>query len=238
VVEELVALSQSLQGAGLEVDGLLAPGVLARAIRSAYDPAYLGIWDALDEGARRRGEETPEGPHPNRQWPAMTEEGFLSYRTAPQAWHATFHVAEWPRADVPSDFLAPLLLQGRSMRTVSVVMEPLAPDRAERQVKAAETGEAAAQRVRERGGWLTTWRQRQEQEHMQQVGQELAQGHIGYRFSGYVTVTARTRGELEVACTDVRRMAALAGQLQLEWLAGEQEEAFAYTLPLCRGLDR
>lgn len=106
-----MALSQALQGIGLEVEGLLSPAVLARAIGSAYDTGYLQIAEALAEGARRQGERAPDRPHPNRAWATSTEEGFLAY-WANGWWHATFYVAEWPRAEVSSDFLAPLLLRG------------------------------------------------------------------------------------------------------------------------------
>src|SRR6202022_1074593 len=117
------------------------------------------------------------------------------------------------------DFLAPLLVYSECVRTVSLTMAPVPPDKADRHVNAAKTGQAAEQRRRDKGGWVTTWRQQREQEHVEQVGQELADGHVGYQIGGYVTVSAATPGELETACADAMKLAAQSGQLQLERLA-------------------
>ena len=66
-------------------------------------------------------------------WSAVRVDGMV---------HATFWVAEWPRMEVRSDFLAPLLL-GSARSTLSVVMEPLGPDIAARKVEASRTADLA-----------------------------------------------------------------------------------------------
>jgi hypothetical protein len=63
----------------------------------------------------------------------------------------------------------------------------------------------------------------------------LQEGYADFRFAGYVTVTAATADELEEACAEVR-LAAQQSNLEIRRLAGEQDLAFTYTLPLGRGL--
>jgi hypothetical protein len=64
---------------------------------------------------------------------------------------------------------------------------------------------------------------------------ELSDGHAAYRFSGYVTVTGATRDELEVACGEIVQ-AGHQCRLELRRLYGIQDLAFAWTLPLGRGV--
>ena len=71
-------------------------------------------------------------------WPMAMEESWSHVRVDGMV-HATFWVAEWPRTEVRSDFLAPLLL-GSARSTLSVVMEPLGPDTAVRKVGGVPDG--------------------------------------------------------------------------------------------------
>ena len=48
-------------------------------------------------------------------------------------------------------------------------------------------------------------------------------------------MSARTFEELERHCSEIEHAAQMA-RLELLRLYGQQEEAFTYTLPLCRGL--
>jgi hypothetical protein len=63
----------------------------------------------------------------------------------------------------------------------------------------------------------------------------LADGHADCRFSGYVAVSAPDEEALEAACGEVEQLAQQC-RLQLTRLRGQQEEAFAWTLPLGLGL--
>jgi hypothetical protein len=150
-------------------------------------------------------------------------------------WHVTYWVAEWPRADVGPDFLAPLLLMSDVRRTVSVVMEPVGPLRAARQVEQARTADIADGELRRRGGFLATARRRREEETLAHREVELADGHGQFRFSAYVTVTAGDSDRLAEACGRVEQAAAQAG-LDVRVCYGDQLEAFTCTLPLGRGL--
>ena len=65
--------------------------------------------------------------------------------------------------------------------------------------------------------------------------QELVLGHGDYRFLGLLTVTAATDRLLDQACRQAEHDARAAG-LEIRRLYGEQDQAFAASLPLARGL--
>ena len=73
-------------------------------------------------------------------------------------------------------------------------MEPLDPARALRSAENARTNEISDDELRARMGFLATARRRRQQQALVEREQELAEGHSGVRFSGYVTVSACSRG--------------------------------------------
>jgi hypothetical protein len=148
--------------------------------------------------------------------------------------HATFWVAEWPRIEVRSDFLAPLLL-GSARSTFAVVMEPLGSDAAVRKVEASRTADLADSELRRRGGFVSTARHARESEVLARREAELAEGHASFRYAGFVTISAATEEELATACDTVQH-AAGQSRLALRRLYGDQASAYTCTLPLCRGL--
>ena len=128
-------------------------------------------------------------------------------------------------------------LLGRSsvVRTVAVTFEPIPPDRSTREVEAAITRDHADRELRHRFGQSETARQRQAQDATIRRESELAAGHSEVRLAGFVTVSGRDRADLRRACSEVLEHAARA-RLELHCMYGQQADAFAFTLPLCRGL--
>ena len=226
---ELSAFATKLMGAEITVDGALTPRLLARAIRTAFNPSCR---DVLARIAARDPERT--GTSIDNTGPMVAQATWTRYRTD-EAWHTTYWIAEWPRIDTDPDFLAPLLLRTERMRTVSLTMEPISPLRAIRSVESARTSAAADEELRHRAGFVTTARRSREQQALATHERDLSDGHSFYRFSGFVTVTAPTSDELEQACGEIEE-AAGRSFLDLRRLNGEQDLAFTYTLPLCRGL--
>jgi Putative type VII ESX secretion system translocon, EccE len=229
LVRELQSLEGQLRAADMTVEGTLAPGALAQVLRQAVDRHPRTLVARPPDQSAGGGRSVSSWP-----WPLASEASWSGYRTDGTC-HATYWVAEWPRVDVGPDFLRPLLLQSGARRTVSVTMEPVSPSRAAREVEHARTADVADAELRRRAGFMLTARRRREQEVVAHRETELADGHAQYRFSGYVTVTADSWDELEVAA---RRVEQAAGQahLELRRLYGEQDRAFTWTLPLARGL--
>ncbi len=149
-------------------------------------------------------------------------------------WHATYWVAEWPRVGVGPGFLLPLLI-GSGRRTVSAVMAPVPAERALREVRSARTADLADAEIRSRAGFLPSARRDREAEGATRREHELADGHVEYRFSAYVSVAAAAPDALALACAELEQ-AAQAARLELRRLYGRQAEALAWTLPIGRGL--
>jgi hypothetical protein len=218
LARELGTLVRLLADADVQVESVLSADDLARQLLRTYEPTVAA--DAAH---------VPVLDH----WPMAMEEEWSSVRVDGMV-HATFWVAEWPRVEVRSDFLAPLLL-GSARSTFSVVMAPLGPDAAVRKVEASRTADLADAELRRRGGFVSTARHARESEVLARREAELAEGHASFRYAGFVTVSASSEDELVAAC-DAMQHAAGQSRLVLRRLYGDQASAYACTLPLCRGL--
>ena len=211
---EVFSLRAQLHGAGIACDGPLDAEGTAGALGSLLVPG-------LDRHRRM---------YP---WPLAVEEGWAEVR-AGGWWHRTYWVAEWPRSRVGPDFLAPLLV-GRGRRSFSVVMAPVAPERAARDAESSRTAQLADARLRAQGGFLETARHRRQAEALEGREVELADGRGAYQFAGYVTVSASGKEELDRCGADLER-AAGAARLCLRPLYGQQKDALIWALPFGRGL--
>ena len=230
LARELDSFARRMEAAEVEVMHALGPRRLAAAIRHAYDPnarAQLARLALIDP-------QRDHGVSPRNAWPRSAEAGWSWYRTN-DVYHRTYWIAEWPRLDVGTEFLAPLLVQTQCMRTVAVTMEPVPPLKAMRAVGFAKTADIADEELRARLGFIPTAKRRNQAEAVARREQELADGHADFRFSGYITVTAPDRESLEHACGEVEHAAGQA-RLEIQPCDGEQDVCFTYTLPLGRGL--
>lgn len=229
LIRELRQLADTLFQSDINVDGALSPRLLALTFRNAIDPHNR-------RALVKKGRQDPEraGVAPANAWPVATEVKWDHYRTE-DVFHCTYWIAEWPRVEVGPDFLTPLMIRTQRIRTVSLVMQPIDPGKAQREVESAHTAYLSDNELRNRAGYITSERRRRELEGVLRREQELADGFSEYRFSGYVTVTASSLDELDEACNEIEQIATQA-RLELRKLYGEQDNAFTCTLPLCRGL--
>jgi len=219
---EVAAVHTSLEGVDIGVDGVLDRAGLAGVLAEVFRPAPDG--SGVPVGGREGvGEPWPMGT--GTMWDAVRTDG---------TWHATYWVAEWPRVDVHPDFLGPLLF-APLRRTLSVVMEPIDPARAARQVAQARTAGLADGELRRRNGFLTSARHARERQSVDERDIELADGHAQFRYSGYLGVTADSRAELDAACASLERAAGHA-RLEVRRLFGQQDGALLCLLPVGRGL--
>jgi hypothetical protein len=98
-------------------------------VRVAVEP-----WARLALAQRAMRDPDVAGCSPVSAWPVAAEDGWQRYQTD-GAWHAVYWIREWPRVPVRPDFMEPLLLRTRALRTYSLVMEAVAPERAQREVE-------------------------------------------------------------------------------------------------------
>ncbi|HVC25752.1 MAG TPA: SCO6880 family protein [Acidimicrobiales bacterium] len=212
--EEVARLERRCRDAAIPVDGVLSLAGLSTLVRRTFD-------------------EVPGSGPAAWPWPSAVDASWSALRTD-GTWHATYWIAEWPRSDVASDFLLPLLVGCPERRSVSVVMASVPPTRAIRAAEHARTSTAADADLRRRHGFATSARRHREHEAVVRREGELAEGHAAYRFSGYVTVTVPDPAALDGACSRVEQSAALA-RVELRRLYGAQGEAVTFTLPTGRG---
>jgi len=144
LLHEGSTLAQRLETADVRVEGALSPNMYARAIRDAYDP-YARVGRARLQAV----DPDRDGLDAANAWPVAAREGWDRYR-ADSGVHAAYWISGWPHIDVGATFLSPLLMQTPVLRTVSVVLEPIAPSRSTREVEAAMTKDAAEEDFRAR----------------------------------------------------------------------------------------
>jgi len=228
LAREVGSLTRLLADADVHVESVLSAEELAHQLLRTYEP---GVPSAARASASASA--TASGGSAEDPWPMAMEETWSSVRVDGMV-HATFWVAEWPRIEVRSDFLAPLLL-GSARSTFAVVMEPLGSDAAVRKVEASRTADLADSELRRRGGFVSTARHARESEVLARRESELAEGHASFRYAGFVTISAANEEDLATACDTVQH-AAGQSRLALRRLYGDQASAYTCTLPLCRGL--
>ena len=226
LLRELRSFVTRFQPVDAEVAGVLTADQLVTAIRNAYDPFRR---------SRLTKETADVVPGLLDFGPTAAERRWRSYR-AEGACHRTYWIAQWPRLPVGPLFMTPLLLGAHAVLSVSVVFEPIAPERARRGAEAAITSDEADEEVRTRRGFRTSAVQRRKQDAAIRREEELASGHEEVRFAGYVTVSAPTEAQLDDSCSEVEHAAEQA-RLDLLPLWGEQDAGFVHgALPLARGL--
>src|SRR5205085_10498713 len=125
--------------------------------------------------------------------------------------HRPFWVAEWPRLDVPPNWMGPLILQPGAVRTVSVVYGPVPPGRSRRQIDREATKLASDEEQRTRAGFRIGARHRRQQGALVEREAELVAGFGELCFAGFVTVSAANPEALDAACADYTQTAAQAG---------------------------
>lgn len=229
LLREAENLAKRLTAAEISVFGLLRPRQYAEVIKDTFDP--FG-----HQGRRRAslGEPEREGVDPLLMGPQAEEAGWNTYRTD-SAHHSTYWVSAWPRSEVGATFLAPLLMQSAAVRTVSVTIEPVPYSRAMRRAEMATTANLAEEIERGRQGFITTARDRRQQQAIARREEELAEGFAEVRMTSFISVSAPSAEALEDHRSNVEHGAQLA-RLELQPMYGEQEAGFANTLPICRGL--
>lgn len=232
---ELDLTAQALQQAGLDVRRPLSADGLVTAVRIGLDPWSRQLFPS---GA--------DQDKPTADAEATDQERELAGTARRAAWdhvlwdgsqHTTMWISRWPRQPVRSMFLAPLLMRSETTRAVGVVMELLGPDRGLRQAETTVADDESNEALRWRGGLRTKRQVAKREQANRQREDELAEGHIDIRWSGFVSIAVPgTDPHVRHQAVDrVRAQAARCG-LRLEVMYGHQAEGLTFLLPLGRGL--
>jgi hypothetical protein len=231
LLEELQLLSSRLESAGLIVDLPLCPAELANVLRARLDP----FGAPRVQARHRRSLAELAG------FVSVANAGPLAVQTAwdhvrvDRAVHAAYVVAEWPRLEVPPNWMEPLLLHAGGVRTVAVHYEPVAPSRSQRQVDRESVKLTSDEEQRTRTGFRIGARHRRAQAEVLEREAELVAGYGEFEFVGFVIVTALDVDTLDQSCGEYEQAAAQSG-LELRRLDGRHDLALACALPIGRGI--
>ena len=221
---EMAGLSESLRQAGLTCSGFLGEAELAAIVRQAFDPAtHL---DPSDPGANL----AHAGPLAVAEsWDRLRHDSGYS---------CVLWVSEWPRIEVPADFLHPLVFAPGVRRCLSIVARPLAAEVALRQIRREKTDAVTDSAQKARIGQLADLSDAQEYEDLLARERSVISGHTDVEFTGLVAVTAASLEDLEAARGAIVRAAGQAA-CEVRPLYGRQLQGFILAaLPFARSAFR
>jgi len=227
---EMRLFAQRLEGAGLIVSGVLTPSEWARAMRLRLDPASRLVLD----GRLRSLGDSAGGANPATAGPSVAVTEWNAWHTD-GSWHRALHVTEWPRIDVGATWLSDLMLYAGSVRTMAVILEPVARSKSQRSIvrDAAKIESDAAHRAEK--GFRVGAKHRRAKQAVEEREEELVAGYGEFVYAGLLCVTAPTLAELDDATEEVSQVAASLG-VEVRPLHGRHDIAMVATLPIARGV--
>jgi hypothetical protein len=210
---------------------LLGADLLARPVSASELGTEIRL--LLDPGAADDG----PVPDPARWAPVSTRSSWDCCRTDDTR-HRCFTVTGWPRLALSADWLAPLLHDTPSAgtsRTLAVHTRPVAPAPAARRARAASAKARLDASDRSRLGF-TPHAGAAVSDTLAETDAAATEAELvaGYRMtdlSALLTISAVDAPHLDLACRQVRALAA-AHRLELRPLHGQHLSALAATLPL------
>ncbi|NEB01961.1 SCO6880 family protein [Streptomyces sp. SID13726] len=220
------SIAQAARSAGLTVTGWLTAREIAAVIRTAYDPAALGLLQQWSPNGRAEADPAAAGP-------VVQVEEYDRLATD-SARHATYWVEDWPRTETSAGFLHGLMFTAGVRRSLSLIYVPRGLESALRDVRRAKAAIIADANERARRGQVDAESDSVEYADVKTRELQLIAGHADVALTGLLTVSAATDAALDAACAQIETAAAGA-QVDLRRLFFQQPEAFALgALPLAR----
>lgn len=220
---ELAQLLEHLRGVGLRATPL-SRRQIAAVMRQWADPSAperLAAWG--------------EGSIPTSgAGPAARLVGYDTLRTDGYV-HRVGQIAAWPRIDVGTEWMYPLLSSAPagSVRTVSLHLEAVSTEAALSEVRDARTTGGMAQRKRDEKGIITTEEEERRLDEARRRERELTRGFRQHKIAGLVMVSSLDAEAAARAWRSAERKA-VECHLDLRELHARGHAAWAATLPLCR----
>jgi hypothetical protein len=217
--QHTAALETALRAADLTVAGWLDQAQLASVLRGAYDPAA-----DLDTGV---------GPQLGSAGPMAVTEAWDHLRHD-SGYSRVLWISEWPRIEVAPSFLHALIFEPGVRKTLSITASPLSTMAAMRDIRRQKVEYLTDAGQKAKIGQLADLADEQEYHDVLDRERALIAGHADYRFTGWITITAPTKPDLESACAQVERAVVQCGcESRIPY--GRQARAFtAAALPLGR----
>lgn len=233
LAEEVRLLVARLETAGLVVEGPLRPDELAEVVRYRLDP--FGSRNPAE--ARRSLTQLVDdtGTDTQREIGPMALDAAWDHVRVDRTFHQTMAITEWPRLDVAANWMEPLLLGGAAIRSIAMVLEPIAPSRAQRRVDRDSTRLSSDAEQRNRSGFRIGARHRRAEREVAERESELVAGFAEFEFAGVITVAAPDLPTLDRHAAETEQLAAQAG-LTVRSLDAQHDLALLMSVPLGRGI--
>ena len=218
-----------LTEAALTVDAVLTAAELVTASRVRSDPSVVDRVGLLRRSlAARAGHSAPSfGP--------MLVDEHVDAVQVDDSWHRSWHVAGWPRRDVPAAWLNPLMTATGSTRSITMVFEPVTPSDSDAEVDAETSKREANIESRRRKGVRVRSVDEKALDAVANRELELTQGFAEMNFVGLVTMTAPTRKAIAASGSEMELTAARSG-VELQPLLAQQAAGWVSSLPLGRNV--
>ena len=227
-------LNAAIRDAGKGLTGLAAvlkervAGIETAMEHARVTPAGWLTADELDDllalstdptsAAARREQETLSGVQSAA--PVMgIDEGWDALRVD-ESWHQTFWVAEWPRTDVRTGFLEPLLYAGDATRVITLQVRPVATHKALAQLNRAQSDMETAATIRMKLSSRIPLTHLREEEDLAVREHDLVDGFGDVQYRGFVTISAESKDALSKARTDIEQ-ASHPARLVLASMSGQ-----------------
>jgi hypothetical protein len=229
-VQLLQTLTKRCQAAGLIVSPPLSPAQIAEAVRVQGDPG------AIRSLPQTRGLSERAGLVPAAYGPLAMDPAWDSV-VIDRAWHRSFWVQAWPTNEVGPNWIEPLLLDTIGTRTVTMIMEPVAPSASRRHLSRESVGLEASIEMREKQSVRVPAELRRARDDLDRREIELTSGYSEYAYLALIDIAAASWEELEELTNAYVTLAAQCG-LELRTLDGRHDAAWACTLPVGRAPDK
>ncbi len=231
VAEQTRLFAGRLQTAGLRVDKVLSAGELVTATRVRADPSVVEQLNTLKRSlASATGLSAPTfGP--------MFVDDQLSWVVVDGAFHRSWWFASWPRREVSASWMDSLMFESGCTRSLTTVFEPVSPSKSDSDVDRERTQREANIESRTRKGYIVRRADHKAVDEVESREYELSAGFVECRYTGLVTLTARSESELAVQAADLEQAAANSG-VELQPLQGRQADGWVSSLPLGRTVAR
>lgn len=231
LLEEVRLFASRLEHAGLEVGAPFDAASIVTAARLRSDPRLVALLPTIG-----RSLAASAGKASGDFGPLAVEEHWDHVRVDGSV-HRTWWFSRWPRREVPAGWLDQLLFGIPATRTVTVVFEPIAPSRSDRDIdKETVTRETNAE-DRARRGFRIRAADRKAAREVTLRESELNDGYSELGYVGLLTLTASSVDELDDLGGIVEQTAAQAG-IELHPLYARQASGWVSSLPLGRTVAR
>jgi hypothetical protein len=227
------ALSEATSELAQLCEHLLAIGLRPKVLSRRGIAAVLRQWadPTADERLACWGDESIPT---SQAGPATRLVGYDTVRTDGYV-HRVGQIAAWPRIDVGTEWMYPLLATAvpGSVRTLSMHLEAVSTEQAFAEVRDARTTGGMAQRKRDEKGMITTEEEERRVDEARARERELTRGFRQHRIAGLVMVSSPAEDTAARAWRHAERKATEC-HLDLRELHARGHEGWAATLPLCR----